>query len=95
MATDRPEEEQRDVGLAHEVLDLLAVVRRIAALLLYETDHMVFSIMTETCLNSKILKGLIQRVSSSHSQNFKDEDFGNSPGLWAATVANYCPSRAL
>ena len=37
----------------------------------------------------------LQRFSSSHSQGFKDEDFGNSPGWWAATFATYFPSRPL
>ena len=36
---------------------------------------------------------LLQRFSSSHSQGFKHEDFGNSPGWWATTFATYCPSR--
>ena len=41
------------------------------------------------------LEGLrpLQRFLSSHSEGFKDEDLGNSPGWWAATLATYCPSR--
>ena len=34
----------------------------------------------------------LQRYSSSLLQGFKDEDLGNSPGRWTATVATYCPS---
>ena len=40
-----------------------------------------------------IARYTVQRYSSSHSQGFKEENLGNSPGWWAATVANYCPSR--
>ena len=28
-----------------------------------------------------------------HPQGFKDNDLGNSPGLWAAALTTYCPSR--
>ena len=35
----------------------------------------------------------LQRYSSSLSQGFQDVDLGNSPGLWATSVASYCPSR--
>ena len=36
---------------------------------------------------------VVQRYSSTLSQGFEDEDLGNFPGWWAATVATYCPSR--
>ena len=36
----------------------------------------------------------LQRFSSNRSQRFKEEDLGNSPRRWAATVATYCLSRA-
>ena len=35
----------------------------------------------------------IQSYSSTRSPGFEDENLGSSPGRWAATVANYCPSR--
>ena len=35
----------------------------------------------------------IQRYAPIHSQGFKDEDLGSSPGWWAASVGTYCPSR--
>ena len=35
----------------------------------------------------------LQGYSSTLSQGFKDEDMGNSPGWWVATVASYCPNR--
>ena len=31
----------------------------------------------------------VQRYSSTLSQGFEDEDLGNSPVWWAATVATY------
>ena len=39
------------------------------------------------------MTGYIQFNSSTLSQGFKDEDLGNSPSWWAATVATYCQSR--
>ena len=35
----------------------------------------------------------VQSGASDRSLGFEDEDLGSSPGWWAATVSNYCPSR--
>ena len=36
----------------------------------------------------------LQSWAAYHLLGFEDEDLGSSPGRWAATVANYCPSRS-
>ena len=41
-----------------------------------------------------IFHRLEQAGASDHSLGFEDENFGSSPGWWAATVATYCPSRS-
>ena len=42
-----------------------------------------------------VSRSILQCYSYSHSQGFKDDDLGNSPGWWAATVVTYCPGRPL
>ena len=37
----------------------------------------------------------IQCFSSSHSQGFRDEELGDSPGCWTTAVATYCQNRPL
>ena len=44
-------------------------------------------------LDFVLFRMFLPHSSSSHSQGFKHENFGNSPGWWATTVATYCPSR--
>ena len=35
----------------------------------------------------------VQSGAAYYSLGFEDDNLGSSPGWWAATVANYCPSR--